>query len=77
METKCNKESYCTSMLIILPNEDNGKKGAHYLETVDIKSGKVQNAGIRYRYEKGKSLMFNYCPFCGAEIKFWDKENIV
>lgn len=74
MATKCSKESYCAGMLMVLPNEDDGKRGMHYLETVNMAEHKLQNAGIRYRYAKGKSLMLNYCPFCGEKIMFWNKE---
>jgi hypothetical protein len=76
---KCDRKSYCKTMLDRSESVGNAKSGLIRMSAMDM-SGTVGNAsiipiGITHKINtKDRGLMLNNCPWCGNSIDFFRRD---
>ena len=70
------KERWCNVLEAVLVSEPNSQRpGISVVQVMKLNTGKLRSIGVASRSSsKARPVMFNYCPFCKADLKFWKKK---
>lgn len=61
-------------MAMVIQDANGKAKGISEMRFINIKTAKRTNGGAVYRDKAGvQGVMFNFCPWCGADIAFFEK----
>lgn len=71
---QCTKDEFCVAMDKYCDVDDN-YRGIHSLVPFDLETGMPSDSlYIYYRNKKAdKGIVFNFCPWCGADLKAFQK----
>lgn len=66
----CNKEDFCLGLQKYV-NFDDNYRGIKAQELMNLNTGEITDRLIVYYRlnKKDKGVCFNYCPYCGFELK--------
>ena len=71
---KCSEKQWCSTMSERISDKRHGFENVNLL---NLKTGIMRNIGLRYRLSgKDRGLMLNFCPWCGADIRYFKSEKM-
>ena len=70
---KCTKDGWCPGLEHVFTEENS--KGINPMRIMDGSTGESRVIGVVFKTtERDKGIMFNHCPFCGADISYNGKK---
>ncbi len=75
---QCGPAGWCRMMAGELEDEPYGrrrKKGLYAVTVFNLKTGASRLIGVTYRTGRkdDRRLMLNQCPWCGANLQWWEQ----
>jgi hypothetical protein len=72
-KVKCTLERCCPVMVKNINHES--RRGLNGVTTINTMTGETRDIGIRYcltAKSNDKGVMLNFCPWCGANLQWWE-----